>query len=262
MFAPSEHDAANGVSQFHAPRVVLAYADAYGWRQSPGYEIRFGHFDQTGRESLLVRDAAGVQIFLSNGAGLALAFKSAQFADAAGWGGAAYPLRVGDIDGDGIDDICGRGPGGVSCATVTAAGIGQAALFTVLNGHFSDAEGWAADPAAYNSFALADIFGQGRKVPAGRIGAKVVFAASADHSFAGQLQLVDTLPIDPAGQAFPADATEWQTAPVYFADLDGDGQDEAVWMLPTWPMVWVDPDRTRAADELIAAGFRGDTGYT
>jgi len=233
MFAPSQHDAANGDSQFHAPRMVLEYADAYGWRPSSGYEIRFGRFDQSGRESLLVRDATGIRIFLSNGAGLALAFASAQFADAAGWGGAAYPLRVGDIDGDGIDDICARGPNGVSCATVTAAGIGQASLFTALNGPFSDAEGWAADPAVYNSFTLADIFGQGRKVPAGRIGAKVVFATSAAHSFAGELQLVDSLPTDPAGQAFPSDPTQWQTAPVYFADLDGDGQAEAVWMLPT-----------------------------
>jgi hypothetical protein len=70
-------------------------------------------------------------------------------------------------------------------------------------------------------------------IPAGRIGVKVVFAASAARSFAGELHLVDSLAADPAGQAFPADATQWQTAPVYFADLDGDGQDEAVWMLPT-----------------------------
>jgi hypothetical protein len=164
---------------------------------------------------------------------LALAFKSTQFADAAGWGGAAYPLRVGDIDGDGIDDICGRGPSGVFCATVTAAGIGQAALYTAANGPFSDAEGWASDPAVYDSFTLADVFGQGRKVPAGRIGGKVVYAASSAHSFTGEFQLVDSLPTDPVGQAFPAEATQWQTAPLYFADIDGDGQEEAVWMLPT-----------------------------
>jgi hypothetical protein len=231
MFAPSTYDASSG-GQFHAPRMVLPYSDAYGWRQSTGYEIRFGRFDRSGRESLLVRDKTGMRVFLSSGAGLALAFASGQFADAEGWGGAANPLRVGDIDGDGIDDICARGPNGVSCATVTAAGIGQVSLYTVPNGPFSDAEGWAAGPAASSSFALADIFGQGRKVPAGRIGAEVVFAASANQSFAGEQQLLDTLPTDPTGQAFPADATQWQTAPVYFADIDGDGQDEAVWMLP------------------------------
>jgi peptidoglycan/xylan/chitin deacetylase (PgdA/CDA1 family) len=232
MFAPYERNGANGAGKFHAPRLVLAYSDAYGWRQSSDYELRFGQFDQSGRAGLLVRDATGVQIFKSNGTALTLAYTSAEFADAAGWGGAAYPLRVGDIDGDGIDDICARGPNGMVCATVTTAGIGQATLYTVPNGPFSDAEGWAADPAAYTSFAMADIFGQGRKVPAGRIGAKVVYAASAAQSFAGEQQLVDALPTDLAGQAFPADPTEWQTAPVYFADLDGDGQDEAVWMLP------------------------------
>ena len=232
MFAPYQNNPESGGGRFHAPRLVLAYTDALGWRKSPNYEIRFGRFDSSNRESMLVRDASGVAIFRSNGFTLAQGFTSAQFLDSAGWGGAAYPIRVGDIDGDGIDDICGRGPSGVYCAAVTAAGIGQATLRSALNGPFSDTEGWAADPAAYGSFALADILGQGRKVAAGRIGVKVVFSANAAGTFSGEQKLVDSLPLDPAGLAFPSTATEWQTAPFYFADLDGDGQAEAVWMLP------------------------------
>ena len=109
-----------------------------------------------------------------------------------------------------MDDICGRGDRAVVCSLVTAAGIAPPTSWTPPDGVFSDAQGWGAD------FALPDIFGQGKRVPAGRLGSQILFTNTDGASFSGSRQLVGNSPL---------------SAPLYFADLDGDGQEEAVWML-------------------------------
>lgn len=222
MFARS-----GGARSFNDPRLVLPYSTAYGWRMSPGYSLRFGHFDQSGLEGLLVRGWFGLQLFASDGTHLALRNSSAQFTDSQGWGLAQHVVRVGDIDGDGIDDVCGRGDAGVVCSRITATAIGAATVWTAASGKFTDADQWGADPQAASSFAMADIFGQGKKVPAGRKGSEVAFTGTDGTKFLDYRQLVDSFPLDLAA------LTDWQSAPVYFADLDGDGQEEPVWMLST-----------------------------
>jgi hypothetical protein len=220
MFAASD-----GVGSFKAPRTVLAYSSDYGWRMSPGYSFHFGHFDKSGREGLLVRGWFGLKVFLSDGTQLKIHCSSAQFADSQGWAAPQYVVRVGDIDGDGIDDVCGRGPAGVLCSNIALNAIGPATLWTSTSDRFTDGDGWAADANAYSSFALADIFGQGKKVPTGRNGASVPFTGTDGSKFLDYRQLVDSFPLDLAPKEV------WQSAPVYFADIDGDGQEEPVWML-------------------------------
>lgn len=222
MFAPSD-----GVRCFRNPRLVLPYAVAHGWRMSPGYTFRFGRFDRSGSDSLLVRGWFGLKIFSFDGAQLALRDSSPLFADSQGWALPQHVLSVGDIDGDGIADVCGRDDTGVLCSRITPAAIGPAAVWTASSGKFTGSGGWSADPAAYSSFTLADIFGQGRKAPAGRQGSEVVFTATDGAKFLDFRQLVDNFPLELAS------LEDWQTAPVYFADIDGDGQDEPVWMLST-----------------------------
>jgi Polysaccharide deacetylase len=222
MFAPSD-----GVRCFRNPRLVLPYSAADGWRMSPGYALRFGDFDRTGSEGLLVRGWFGLKVYTFDGAQLALRNSSPQFTDGLGWALPQHVLSVGDIDGDGIADVCGRDEYGVVCSRITPSGISPAAVWTAASTDFTDREGWSGDPAAYSSFTLADIFGQGLKVPAGRKGSEVVFTATDSARFLDYRHLVDNFPLE------LAPLQDWQSAPVYFADLDGDGQEEPVWMLPT-----------------------------
>ena len=66
-------------------------------------------------------------------------------------------LRLGDVDGDGRDDLCLREPSGVACWLADAHGFSRRVPGPAL----SDAAGWSA-AARYRSLRLADVSGDGR----------------------------------------------------------------------------------------------------
>jgi peptidoglycan/xylan/chitin deacetylase (PgdA/CDA1 family) len=92
---------------------------------------------------------------LSNAGGDALA--------AVDGAGAVDPrtIRLGDLNGDGRADVCGRTPGGVACALSTARGFAQATLW--LRDGMNDEDGWRdASEGRSASLQLADVNGDGR----------------------------------------------------------------------------------------------------
>ncbi len=104
-----------------------AWSDAMGW-SAPAYyaTLVFLDIDGDGRADVCARGPGGVECALSLGTSFATSFAGPAWSDAAGWSEARYygTLGGGDVNGDGKDDLCARGPSGVLCAPSTGAGFG------------------------------------------------------------------------------------------------------------------------------------------
>lgn len=133
-----------------------------------------------------------------------------------GWNVSTYERTVGDVDGDGDDDAVGFGYDGVYVALSDGSSFGANAVrWTPALGR---THGWRAD--RYPRM-LADVNGDGMQDAAG-FGIDGIYVALSD------------------GSGFAANATRWSTAfdynhgwrvdmyPRTFADVDGDGDDDAV----------------------------------
>jgi hypothetical protein len=75
-------------------------------------------------------------------------------------------IRLGDVDGDGRADICGRNATGIACAFGTAAGSFTGYRYLV-NFEYRDDQGWATDWYGA-TLLLGDINGGGRADVCGR----------------------------------------------------------------------------------------------
>ena len=80
-----------------------------------------------------------------------------------GWFNPQYytTITTGNVDGQGGDEIIGRGPNGIEAWTLNAAGTGFE-LLPANNAILTDAEGWGASEAQYSSIRVADFTGDGR----------------------------------------------------------------------------------------------------
>ena len=145
-------------------------------------------------------------------------FVRSELSDAAGW--SALPsyyetIRIGDVNGDGIGDVCARGPAGVICAL----GLGNGAFgsFMVWSTALSDDQGYA--PAEYGTtFQLADVNGDGKADACVRSIVGVECLLSTGTSFGTRF-----------GTPEFSDAFGWRTSrshygSIRFADINGDGR--------------------------------------
>jgi MYXO-CTERM domain-containing protein len=119
-----------------------------------------------------------------------------------------------DLDGDGVADVCGRGPEGVLCALAGAQGYGPAFAGPAL----SDASGWG-DAANWGTLQMGDVTGDGRADLCGRGNAGVRCWPSTGEGF-GESFAGPTL----------SDESGWGKPEYYgtirLADVTGDGQDD------------------------------------
>ncbi|MCC6645078.1 MAG: VCBS repeat domain-containing M23 family metallopeptidase, partial [Polyangiaceae bacterium] len=118
--------------------------------------------NKDGRADLCARGAAGFTCWVAVPGGWdASPWAPVALSDANGWADAANyaTLRMGDVDGDGRADVCGRSDTAFSCALSTGSGFGA---FTVWRDGLSDANGWA-NPSYYTTLRLADVDGDGRE---------------------------------------------------------------------------------------------------
>lgn len=122
--------------------VVAALANDSGWADPANYRtIRTGDIDGDGASDLCARGDAGMACWTWNGAGFD-AVTGPEWSDASGWGAAPFfeTIRLADVDGDGLDDLCARAGDGWRCHPSLGDRFGEAALL----GDLDDASGWSA----------------------------------------------------------------------------------------------------------------------
>lgn len=183
--------------------------------------LEFGDIDGNGQDDACVRRADGIYCARTRGAGEfdAAELWHSNFGDDDAWGPPQYgtTIMLGDLDGDGDDDLCGRGSAGILCVTSSGTSFGSFANWTSF---FSDADGGAA-PSTYGSLRLGDVDGDGLADLCGWRGVGVhcqinqggSFGAPTAWAASGWVSALN-LPSAQQGQT------------MMLGDIDGDGADD------------------------------------
>ena len=136
------------------------------------------------------------------------------WSDAQSWNGAGYAstLQLGDIDGDGKADICGRAAAGLECHLSDGHGFPTA----ISGPPWSDGEGWN-EAQYYSTIQLGDVDGDGKLDACARGWAGIECYLSDGKGF--PTKIIGPAWSNPAG---------WNRARYYatiqLADVDGDGK--------------------------------------
>jgi hypothetical protein len=150
--------AINGGSSFGTTTLWDSnFSDANGWHHSLSYysTIRFPKIESGKQAGVCGRSSAGIVCSKNLAASSTFTayalWDNTAFSDAGGW--AAGPeyystIRFADIDGDGDDDLCGRGSPGVYCGKSSGSAFTGIAIWSSL---FSDANGWNTGPQYFST---------------------------------------------------------------------------------------------------------------
>jgi len=196
------------------------YSNALGWNSTPAYYDTIEFPDGDGKADVCGRGATGVECALGNGTtgfGTGIIW-AASFSDANGWASTpAYwsTLRYGDVDGDGKDDLCGRGGAGMYCALSTGTSFGAP---TVWASAFSNASGWLNATSQYATLQLADLDADGKADLCGRGSDGLRCGRSTGASFSGASAVVVSGFSDTAGWNLPM---RYRSVTLVDVDLDG-----------------------------------------
>jgi LmbE family N-acetylglucosaminyl deacetylase len=118
-------------------RQSVEFTDLLGWNlSSAGTTIQFADIDGDGKTDVCGRGAAGIICMLGLGNTSTTSFDrphiwsdTDDFSDGEGWSGSAAvyrSIRLGDINGDGLADVCGRKADGVWCGVSTGQAFATA----------------------------------------------------------------------------------------------------------------------------------------
>ena len=198
------------------------YVEGPRWSDAGGFDapsrygsIRMGDIDGDRRADVCALVEAGVECWRSDGAGFPERVAGPAWSDAGGWGAVSSwsTLRLVDYDGDGLDDLCGRGPDDLRCAPSLGSGFGEERSIAPL----ANASGWS-DPSNYATLRVGDVDGDGAQDLCLR--ANIGVACYLVHG-----ETIDVV----TGPGW-SDDSGWSAAAYYqtirLADMDGDGLDD------------------------------------
>ncbi len=120
-------------------------SDASGWKDMDNAStIRFADINGDGLPDICARANAGIRCWLNNGSGWSTQVNGPDWNEASGWDDFRFytSFHLGDIDNDGMADICGRDASGVKCHLSLGTSFGA----EITGPQLSDASGWAAYP--------------------------------------------------------------------------------------------------------------------
>lgn len=206
-------------------------SDSNGWSDRANYAtLRMADIDGDGKADLCGRGDAGFYCWRSTGDTLTTEVVGPPLSDANGWSPEKYwsSIRMADLDGDGRDDVCGRGTAGWYCWISDGAGFPT----QVAGPELSDAAGWD-QPRFYDTIATPDLDGDGRDDLCARGSAAVYCWISSGAGYGGTI----------TGPPL-SDADGWgehdRYATLRWADVTGDGRDDlcarggdGVWCWPS-----------------------------
>ena len=120
--------------------------------------IRFGDVNGDGSDDVCARDEDGLACWLSTPLGFGRQTNGPAWSDALGWNEPRYgsTIRLVDVDADGRDDACGRGPDGFVCVLANARGWGA-----VVRGPMMSAEQGFDARSVYATIRTGDVDGDG-----------------------------------------------------------------------------------------------------
>ncbi len=191
-------------------------SDASGWGVPKHYAtIRLGDVDGDGKDDLCARAAAGVRCWRSNGAGFDAPWPAiAATSDASGFTDPSRfsTIRVGDVTGDGLADVCARTEEGVDCWASTGTDFDPEPIH---GPRWKDSSGWTAH-RYYATIRMADVDGDGREDLCARTSTDYRCHLSSGGGF-GPAIVIEELSNDLGW----GDLSNYET--ITLADVDGDG---------------------------------------
>jgi hypothetical protein len=209
--APSD-----GTKFTNAAQWDYSFSDANGWTAPSYYEtIQFPDVDGDARADVCGRGTYGIVCAKSTGNSFSGATTwNWSFGDGNGWTAPYYyeTIRFPDVNGDGRADVCGRGGGGIYCATSSGASFDDIALW---NGSFGDDNSWWLRQY-YGTLHFPDVNGDGMADVCGRGGDGVYCGISNGAWFDGPYRWTDAF-----GDAAGFGAEKYYET-VSFPDLNGD----------------------------------------
>jgi hypothetical protein len=209
--------------------------------------VRLGDVNGDGLADICGREPDGVYCAVNDGHG---GFRpstrfTTEFSDGSGWVPEHYgmTLMMGDVDGDGRDDMCGRGYAGIICATASSDGMSFIPDFLFWTAAFSDTTEFGSGSQYYASLRLVDVNGDGYADVCGRGAAGILCALNNRHrGFSAATTWLDTEFLDSLGWNM-----EGYGMTIDFGDINGDGHVDVC---------------GRAADKIICATGKTDgTGF-
>ncbi len=199
------------------------FTDAQEWNADPSYwsTIRYPDLNGDGAQDLCGRDAGGIRCSLSTGTTFTdSVYWDTSFSNANGWNSdPSYwgTIQYVDINGDGRDDICGRGGLGILCGLSTGSDF---LPVTYWDNSFTDTSGWNNDESYWATIQYPDLNGDGKADICGRGGAGMACGLSDGQSFAP----VDFWTFHYGDPSWSSDPSYWKT--IRFADINIDGLDD------------------------------------
>ncbi len=194
------------------------FSDADVGANSSSYRsLRLLNVDADGWADACIRLSGGLFCGINNHSSLgAYTSFSSDFSDENSWLGDGYgsTVQLADVNGDGINDACGRSAAGIVCGLGNGSNFASATTWTA---GFSDAAGFSG-AAYYRSVHFGDVNGDGYADVCGRSAGGIVCALNTKSgAFAASTSWLSTDFTDALGWSADAYAST-----VQLADVDGD----------------------------------------